>query len=47
MTTSLEHGIGEARGAAADGEVVVVMSGDGLIGQIGGALVETGAPPSP
>jgi YegS/Rv2252/BmrU family lipid kinase len=44
MTTSLEHGIGEARGAAADGEVVVVMSGDGLIGQIGGALVETGAP---
>lgn len=44
MTTSLEHGIDEARGAAAAGEVVVVMSGDGLIGQIGGALVETDAP---
>lgn len=44
MTTSLEHGIDEARRAAEDGEVVVVMSGDGLIGQIGGALVETDSP---
>jgi YegS/Rv2252/BmrU family lipid kinase len=38
MTTSLEHGIEEARASAADGEVPVVMSGDGLVGQIGGAL---------
>lgn len=44
MTTSLDHGISEARSAAAGGEVVVVMSGDGLIGQIGGALAETGVP---
>ena len=29
--------------AAAAGEVVVVMSGDGLIGQVGGALANTGA----
>ena len=38
MTTSLEHGCQEAREAAAAGEVPVVMSGDGLIGQIGGTL---------
>jgi len=38
MTTSLEHGRREAVGAAAGGEIPVVMSGDGLIGQIGGAL---------
>src|SRR5215208_2461455 len=44
MTTSLDHGIDEARQAAADGEAVVVMTGDGLIGQIGGALAETDAP---
>ena len=44
MTTSLEHGIDEAREAAAGGEVPVVMSGDGLIGQIGGALAGTGVP---
>ena len=44
MTTSLEHGIHEAREAAAGGEVPVVMSGDGLIGQIGGALAGTGVP---
>jgi YegS/Rv2252/BmrU family lipid kinase len=44
LTTSLDHGIEEARAAAANGEVPVVMSGDGLIGQIGGALVGTGAP---
>jgi len=44
MTTSLDHGIEEARRAAEDGEVVVVMSGDGLIGQIGGVLAGTGAP---
>lgn len=43
-TESLEHGIGEARKAAQAGEVPVVMSGDGLIGQIGGALAETEVP---
>jgi YegS/Rv2252/BmrU family lipid kinase len=37
-TRSLEHGVEEARAAAASGEIPVVMSGDGLIGQVGGAL---------
>jgi YegS/Rv2252/BmrU family lipid kinase len=44
LTTSLEHGVREAEAAAASGEVPVVMSGDGLIGQIGGALVGTDVP---
>jgi len=44
LTTSLDHGIDEARSAAAEGEIPVVMSGDGLIGQIGGALVGTDVP---
>jgi YegS/Rv2252/BmrU family lipid kinase len=43
MTTSLEHGVAEAQTAAANGEIPVVMSGDGLIGQIGGALAGAGA----
>ncbi len=43
-TESLEHGIGEARQAAEDGEIPVVMSGDGLVGQVGGALAQTGTP---
>ena len=43
MTTGLEHGCDEARAAAADGMTPVVISGDGLIGQIGGALAGTGA----
>jgi YegS/Rv2252/BmrU family lipid kinase len=43
-TESLEHGVAEARQAAEAGEVPVVMSGDGLVGQIGGALAETDAP---
>lgn len=42
-TTSLEHGCREALGAVAAGEVPVVMSGDGLIGQVGGALAGSGA----
>lgn len=42
-TRSLEHGVSEARRAAESGEVPVVMSGDGLVGQVGGALAETGA----
>jgi YegS/Rv2252/BmrU family lipid kinase len=37
-TQSLEHGCNEAKAAADNGEVVVVMSGDGLIGQVGGAI---------
>jgi YegS/Rv2252/BmrU family lipid kinase len=43
-TESLEHGVDEARRAAGDGEIPVVMSGDGLVGQVGGALAETGTP---
>jgi YegS/Rv2252/BmrU family lipid kinase len=43
-TESLEHGIDEARRGAADGEIPVVMSGDGLVGQVGGALAESGTP---
>jgi YegS/Rv2252/BmrU family lipid kinase len=42
-TESLQHGVTEARRAAESGEVPVVMSGDGLVGQIGGALAETDA----
>jgi YegS/Rv2252/BmrU family lipid kinase len=42
-TESLEHGVAEAERAAESGEVPVVMSGDGLVGQVGGALAETDA----
>jgi YegS/Rv2252/BmrU family lipid kinase len=42
-TESLEHGVSAAREAANGGEVPVVMSGDGLIGAVGGALAQTGA----
>ena len=38
MTTGLRHGCEEARRGASGGEIPVVMSGDGLIGQIGGVL---------
>jgi YegS/Rv2252/BmrU family lipid kinase len=38
QTEALEHAIREAREAAAAGEIPVVMSGDGLVGQIGGVL---------
>jgi YegS/Rv2252/BmrU family lipid kinase len=44
MTTSLDHGVEEARAAAGAGEIPVVMSGDGLIGQVGGAVAGTGVP---
>ena len=44
ITTSVEHGCAEARAAGAEGQTVIVMSGDGLIGQVGGALADTGAP---
>jgi YegS/Rv2252/BmrU family lipid kinase len=42
-TRSLKHGVEEARRAADAGETPVVMSGDGLIGQVGGALAGSGA----
>ena len=40
-TESVEHGRREALAAVDSGEVVAVMSGDGLIGQVGGALADT------
>jgi YegS/Rv2252/BmrU family lipid kinase len=43
-TTGIEHGCVEARLASGAGEVVVVMSGDGLVGQVGGTLANTGTP---
>jgi YegS/Rv2252/BmrU family lipid kinase len=43
-TRSLEHGVEEAQRAADAGEIPVVMSGDGLVGQVGGALAGTGTP---
>jgi YegS/Rv2252/BmrU family lipid kinase len=42
-TGSLEHAAEEARRAVAADEVPVVMSGDGLVGHIGGVLAETDA----
>ncbi len=44
FTEGIEHGCAEAAAAAAAGEVVVVMSGDGLIGQVGGTLAGTRGP---
>jgi YegS/Rv2252/BmrU family lipid kinase len=44
LTRSLEHGIDEALRAGKAGEIPVVMSGDGLIGQVGGALAESDTP---
>ena len=43
FTENLEHGCREAAAAARAGEITVVMSGDGLIGQVGGVLAGTGA----
>jgi YegS/Rv2252/BmrU family lipid kinase len=43
-TEALEHGIREAREAAGQGEIPVVMSGDGLIGQVGGMLANGDVP---
>jgi YegS/Rv2252/BmrU family lipid kinase len=37
-TLSLEHGVEAARAAAAEGRIPVVMSGDGLVGAVGGVL---------
>src|ERR1700749_4611982 len=38
-TKSLEHGVGKALDAIEAGELPVVISGDGMIGAIGGAMV--------
>lgn len=43
-TVGLEHGAEEARKAAEAGAVPVVVSGDGLIGAVGGILAGTGVP---
>ena len=43
-TTGLEQGCREAVAGAAAGEIPVVISGDGLIGKVGGVLVGTGSP---
>ena len=43
LTTGIEHGCQEAVAAAGRGQIPVVVSGDGLIGQVGGALAGTGA----
>jgi YegS/Rv2252/BmrU family lipid kinase len=43
-TRSAEHAVDQALRAADSGEVPVVMSGDGLIGIVGGALAGTGVP---
>jgi YegS/Rv2252/BmrU family lipid kinase len=43
-TESVEHGREEALAAAGEGISPVVMAGDGLIGQIGGALAEQQTP---
>jgi len=42
LTENIEHGRDEARAAAERGDRVIVMSGDGLIGQVGGVLANTG-----
>lgn len=44
ITEGIDHGREEALAAVAAGEVPVVMSGDGMIGQVGGALAGGEAP---
>ena len=44
MTTGIEHGCREALAAAERDEVPVVVSGDGLIGKVGGVLAGSAAP---
>jgi YegS/Rv2252/BmrU family lipid kinase len=44
FTSGLEHGCAEAARAAGAGEIPIVMSGDGLIGQVGGVLAGAGVP---
>src|SRR5262245_31634092 len=43
-TRSLEHGVEQALIAVEAGEVPVAISGDGLLGAIGGAVAETETP---
>jgi YegS/Rv2252/BmrU family lipid kinase len=43
MTQNIAHGRDEARAAAERGDRIIVMSGDGLIGQVGGELANTDA----
>ena len=43
-TRSLEHGVEQALVAVEADEIPVVVSGDGLLGAIGGAVAETDAP---
>jgi YegS/Rv2252/BmrU family lipid kinase len=43
-TRSLEHGVEQALVAVEAGELPVVMSGDGLLGAIGGAVAESETP---
>jgi YegS/Rv2252/BmrU family lipid kinase len=43
-TKSLEHGVAKALDAVAAGELPVVVSGDGMIGAIGGAMVGAETP---
>ena len=40
MTSSIDHGCEQALKGAEAGEVVVVVSGDGLIGKVGGVLAD-------
>jgi YegS/Rv2252/BmrU family lipid kinase len=44
MTGSVAHGCEQALKGAAAGEVVVVVSGDGLIGKVGGVLADGAGP---
>lgn len=43
LTTAIEHAREQARAAAEAGETVVVASGDGMIGQVGGELAGSGS----
>ena len=43
-TRDLEHGVNQALGAIEAGELPVVMSGDGLIGAVGGAMAGSDTP---
>ncbi len=43
-TESIEHGVRQALGAIEAGELPVVMSGDGLIGAVGGAMAGSETP---
>ncbi len=44
MTSSIDHGCEQALKGAEAGEVVVVVSGDGLIGKVGGVLADGAGP---